>query len=91
MASLPFSLWPGRRSGQSLGLGRVLIGKRPGPSQQLSGSPDTGSREAGAQFPNSVGKDLEPSTDPGGICFVKMPFGGLGRLAMPVLRDLGPL
>ena len=55
--SLSFSLWSGRISGQS-GSGLSIWSVRaqgPGALQLLPGSPATGRREAGPQFPNSVG------------------------------------
>lgn len=58
LASLPFSLWLGRSSAES-GLWLSIwsrSGHNPGASQLLPGSPDTGSRPVGPQFPNSVGK-----------------------------------
>ena len=54
--SLPFSVWSGRISGQS-GSGLSIWSVRaqgPGALQLLPGSPATGRREAGLQFPDSV-------------------------------------
>lgn len=96
LASLRFSLWPGRSSGQSQGL-RVASDERGAraqdlePSQLLPGSPGTGSREAGPQCLLTVRAGHRSKCRSWGRLSCEYALWGLGMLAIGVLWGLVPL